>query len=208
MTAFTLHCSPSTLDRRWLRCILVAAIGALACAFSGTYAADPELRNVALVSNDDGQQLQFDIVFELNPRLDEVVSRGVPLYFVAEFELTRPRWYWFDEQLSTRTLTYRLSYNALTQQYRLATGALYQNFPTLEAALKTMSRVRSWTVADKGVLKNSVAYQAKLRFRLDLAQMPKPFQVGAIGDRDWNFSTDWLRWTYVPGAGNTEPLRQ
>lgn len=160
------------------------------------------------MSNEDGQQLQFEVIFELNPRLEEVVSRGVPLYFVAEFELTRPRWYWFDEELATRTLTYRLSYHALTRQYRLATGALYQNFPTLESALKTISRVRSWTVAERGVLKAGVDYQARLRFRLDLAQMPKPFQVSAIGDRDWKLATEWLRWTYVPGAGNTEPARQ
>ena len=159
-------------------------------------------------STEDGQQLQFDVLFELNPRLEEVVSRGVPLYFVAEFELTRPRWYWFDEDLATRTLTYRLSYHALTRQYRLATGPLYQNFPTLESALKTMSRVRSWTVAERGILKTGADYQARLRFRLDLAQMPKPFQVSAIGDKDWNFGTEWLRWTYVPGAGNTEPVRQ
>lgn len=187
--------------------LLIAVVWAVACVIPAARAADPELRNVALVSSEDGQQLQFDILFELNPRLDEVVSRGVPLYFVAEFELTRQRWYWFDEALVSRDLTYRLSYNALTRQYRLATGALYQNFPTLEAALRTMSRVRSWTVAERGLLKTGVAYQAKLRFRLDLAQMPKPFQVGAIGDRDWNLGTDWLRWTYVPGAGNTEALR-
>ena len=152
--------------------------------------------------------MQFDVLFELNPRLEEVVSRGVPLYFVAEFELTRPRWYWFDEDLATRTLTYRLSYHALTRQYRLATGPLYRrNFPTLESALKVMSRVRSWTVAERGVLKTGVNSKPT-SFRLDLAQMPKPFQVSAIGDRDWNFGTEWLRWTYVPGAGNTEPVRQ
>lgn len=208
MTASTSHCSQSGLNRRLLRRLLTAAALALACAFSFARASDPELRNVALVSSEDGHQLQFDVVCELNPRLEEVVSRGVPLYFVAEFELTRPRWYWFDEGLAKRSLTYRLSYHALTRQYRLATGPLHQNFPTLEAAIKTMSRVRSWTVAERGALSVGVGYQAQLRFRLDLTQMPKPFQVGAIGDRDWSFGTEWLRWTYVPGAGSTEPVSQ
>lgn len=171
-------------------------------------ASDPELRNVALIASEDGQQLQFDVLFELNPRLEDVVSRGVPLYFVAEFELTKPRWYWFDDEIANRALTYRLSYNALTRQYRLATGALHQNYPTLEAALRTMSRVRSWTVVERGALSAGTAYDARLRFRLDLTQMPKPFQVSAIGDKDWALTTEWLRWTYVPGAGNTEPVRQ
>ena len=39
---------------------------------------------------------EFDITF--SPRLEEAVNRGVPLYFVVEFELARPRWYWFDEK--------------------------------------------------------------------------------------------------------------
>ncbi|MBK8336733.1 MAG: DUF4390 domain-containing protein [Sterolibacteriaceae bacterium] len=208
MTASISRCLPSGSERHMRRWILAAAILLLALANPVAGAAEPELRNVAVVSTEDGQQLQFDVLFELNPRLEEVVSRGVPLYFVAEFELSRPRWYWFDEDLAKRTLTYRLSYNALTRQYRLATGPLYQNFPTLEAAVRTISRVRSWTVAERGVLRIGVDYQARLRFRLDLAQMPKPFQVGAIGDRDWSLATEWLRWTYVPGAGNTEPVRQ
>lgn len=208
MTASISRCLPSGPDGRLLRCVLATVALVLTFAASVARAADPELRNVALVSNEDGFQLQFDVSFELNSRLQEVVSRGVPLYFVADFELTRPRWYWFDENLATSMLTYRLSYNALTRQYRLATGALYQNFPTLESALKTMAHVRSWTVAEHGGLKAGVVYQARLRFRLDLAQMPKPFQVGAIGDRDWNLATGWLRWTYVPGAGSTEPVRQ
>lgn len=207
MTASSLRCSPNSPERGWRRRVRDALFALLLMLHALVHAA-PELRNVALVAAEDGQQLQFDLLLDLNPRLEDVVSRGVPLYFIAEFKLTKSRWYWFDDELADRTLTYRLSYNALTRQYRLATGALHQNFPTLDAALRTMSRVRSWTVVERGELSPGAAYQARLRFRLDLTQMPKPFQVGAIGDRDWDLSTEWLRWTYVPGAGNTEPSRQ
>jgi hypothetical protein len=67
---------------------------------------------------------------DLGHRLEEVVSRGVALYFVAEFDLTKARWYWMDEHVVGRKQTWRLSYNALTRQYRLSSGALHQNFAT------------------------------------------------------------------------------
>ena len=33
---------------------------------------------------------QFDVTF--NPTLEEALQKGVSLYFVLEFELSRPRW--------------------------------------------------------------------------------------------------------------------
>ena len=36
-----------------------------------------------------------------------------------------------------------------------------------------------------------------LRFRLDVAELPKPLQVSAFGRKDWNLASDWYRWTFV-----------
>ena len=49
-----------------------------------------------------------------------------------------PRWYWFDETAASRRLQLRLSYHALSRQYRLSTGLLQQNFATLEEALNVL----------------------------------------------------------------------
>jgi hypothetical protein len=110
----------------------------------------------------------------------------------------RPRWYWFDETLASRRLTYRLSFHALTRQYRLSSGALHQNFATLAEALGVISRLRGWPVAERGTFKPGVAYEAGVRLYLDLTQLPKPLQVSAIGSPEWTVGTDWYRWNYVP----------
>src|SRR5262245_50785279 len=84
---------------------------------------------LVLADDTDGSvalDAQFD--FELPPVLEDAVNRGIALYFVVEFELFRPRWYWFDKKLIDITRTYRLTYSPLTRQYRLATGALAQPF--------------------------------------------------------------------------------
>jgi hypothetical protein len=154
-------------------------------------------------SPEGGWQLSANFAFELNPRLEEVVNRGVPLYFVAEFELTRPRWYWFDEQAASVSQSYRLSYHALTRQYRVSIGSLQQGFPTLKEALDLLSSIRDWKVVDKGAVKFGSPYLAAVRLKLDVAQMPKPFQVNAITNRDWALSSEWRRFAFVPNQDSS-----
>jgi hypothetical protein len=175
--------------------MLLASLAALA--------GEIEIRNPQLVVDEDSYILAADFSLDFNARLEEAVTKGVILYFVTDFELTRPRWYWLDEKVASRTQTFRLSYHALTRQYRLSTGALHQSFETLDEALRMLSRLRNWSVLDKSAVKSDETYLAGLRLRLDLSQMPKTFQVTAIANRDWNLASDWLRWTFVPGDGKT-----
>jgi len=86
----------------------------------------------------------------------------------------------------------------LTRQYRLSTGALHQSYNSLDEVLRVMSRLRNWQVLEKGEAKNEQPYLAGLRMRLDLAQMPKTFQVSALSNKDWDLSSDWVHWTFTP----------
>jgi hypothetical protein len=187
---FSTACSKSVLDplRRWL--VLLAFVPVLA------WAAEIDIANQQIVAGEDGYVLSADFKFELNPRLEEAVTRGVVLYFVADFELARARWYWLDERLAIRSQTYRLSYHALTRQYRLSTGGLHQSFQTLSEAMQVLSRLRNWTVVDKNEksVRPGEPYEASLRMRLDVTQLPRPFQITALGNRDWSLGSDWKIW--------------
>lgn len=188
--AFSIACSKSVLDRlrRWLLLLLFVPVLA--------WTAEIDISNPQLSASDDGYVLAADFKFELNPRLEEAVTKGVVLYFVADFELSKARWYWLDEKLVSRSLTYRLSYHALTRQYRLTTGGLHQSFQTLSEAMQVLSRLRSWTVIDKNdkAVHPGEAYSASLRMRLDVTQLPRPFQISALGNKDWSLGSDWKIW--------------
>lgn len=178
--------------------IFVALLVALLMGIGSAQAADISLRNPQLEAADDGYALSADFNINFNTRLEEVISKGVVLYFVVDFELTRSRWYWFDEPIIRRSRTIQLSYHALTRQFRLSTGSLHQGYATLDEALRVMSRLRHWPVIEKGDVRADLTYQAALRMRLDLTQMPKTFQVSALSSRDWSLNSDWLRWTFAP----------
>jgi Domain of unknown function (DUF4390) len=196
MTASILPCCASLAERllRWLCAALLVTFTVSA------FADEAAIRSAEIVPGDGGYVLNADIELELNSRLVDVVARGVSLYFVAELRVERPRWYWLNEAVVDRTLDYRLHYNAITRTYRLSIGSFQQSFDTLEGAVRTMLRIRNWQVATSDELKPGVSHQVALRFRLDTTQLPKPFQVTAIGSRDWDLGTEWLRWTFLPGA--------
>src|SRR5512138_2094720 len=157
---------------------LWASLAALLVALAAL-ANEIAVDDVQLRPAEAGLVLDADFAFELTPRLAEVVSNGVPLYFRVDFELTRRRWYWFDEAAATSRLDLRLSYHALSRQYRLSTGLLQQSFASLDEALNVLKRIRNWLVVDRTVTFADADYEGAVRMRLDTALLPKPFQLSA-----------------------------
>lgn len=182
--------------RKLFSALLLGAV--LLMAAHTALATDLTIRSPQLVADEDGYALSADFNINFNSRLEEAVNKGVVLYFSVDFELSRSRWYWFDEQVIRRNRTYELSYHALTRQYHLSTGALHQSYASLEEVLRLISRLRSWQVLEKGEYKNDQTYSARLRMYLDLTQMPKTFQVSALANKDWNLNSDWQRWSFTP----------
>ena len=194
--------SRDTGRRLDLRCALTAIFAcwlALAAMFAGAASAQGiEVRKPTVTIEDNAFVLdaQFDIA--LTATLEDALNKGVPLYFMLEFELIRPRWYWFNDRVVSLQQSYRLSYNALTRQYRLGVGNLYQNYATLPEALEVMSRLRRRQEVDPAALNRGATYIAAIRLRLDTSQLPKPFQISALGSSQWQISSDWYRWTVTP----------
>ena len=189
---------------------LAAIFAALAGMSALARADDIEVRAAALRTVEEGLVLDADFEFELTPRLSEVVSSGVPLYFVVDFELGRRRWYWFDERTASAQLQLRLSYHALSRQYRLSTGLLQQSFPSLAEALNVLKRVRGWLVVERTVSFSDADYEAAVRIRLDTHQLPKPFQLSAMTSRELQLESRWRKFTLpspqqLPAPVETRP---
>lgn len=179
----------------FLKTALAVLAFALALAARGD---EIEVREARLVATEEGLALEADFAFEFSPRLAEAIANGVPLYFVVEFELTRPRWWWFDEKTAAKRMRLRLSYHPLSRQYRLSTGLLHQQFASLAEALHVLRRVRNWVVVERGVPLADANHEAAVRMRLDRTLLPKPFQVSALTSRELHLESPWRRFTFRP----------
>lgn len=156
------------------------------------------VKSAELFLSEDGWAVDADIDVNINPALEEALTKGVTLYFVAEFELVRPRSYWFGETLASRQQQFRLRYNALTRQYQLSTGIIHRNLDSLDEVRHALGQIRGWKVVDRNVLKKGQDYRAGLSMRLDTSRLPKPLQLSTMGSRDWNLDSGWHYWTVQP----------
>lgn len=156
------------------------------------------IKSAELSLNVGAYYLEANFEVGLTPTLEDALNKGLPLHFVVEFDLIYPRWYTaylWNKTVVALEQRYRLSYNALTRQYRLSFGALHQNFDKLDDALALLGRLRPRFVVDADALDEGKVYEAAIRMRLDVSQLPKPFQINALASRDWNLSSEWFRWT-------------
>jgi len=187
--------------KRFLPLRLVAALSiALALCLTAAGPARAEsiaVQRASLQSDGSGWSLDARFEFELNSNLEDAVNKGIPVYFTTDFELSRPRWYWFDEQPVSVSQSIRLSFQPLTREYRVSTGGLQLGFASLNEALSVIKHVTSWHVIDRNQVHPGETYTASVRMQLDIALMPKPFQIDAVNNRDWNLASDWKRFTFT-----------
>lgn len=152
----------------------------------------------------DAILLSAAISFELPTAVEEALTKGIPMIFVAELELFRERWYWANKKVVSAKRHMRLAYQPLTRRWRLSVAygplaaaglgvALNQSFETLSDAMASMQRVSGWKIADVAELELDQGHLAEFRYRLDLSQLPRPFQIGSLGQSDWIVSASVSR---------------
>lgn len=169
----------------WL--VLLATV--LATAAPAARAQSAELSSFE-VGRDDGLQLSFAVQFELPRGVEEALQKGVPLYFVAEAEVFRNRWYWRDKRVATAERTWRLAFQPLSRKYRVSFGGLNQSFDSLADALVAVRRVAGWKVADAAALEAGASHYVEFSYRLDTSLLPRPLQIGLGGQADWNLQVE------------------
>lgn len=143
---------------------------------------------------DDGIYLSANLKLDIAPSVEDALSKGIPLIFVAEAEIYRDRWYWTDKRVAQASRTMRLAFQPLTRRWRLSQGNsdgsalrvnLAQQFDSLAEAVTALESLARWRIADGADIEPGISHQLVFRFRLDPGQLPRPFQIGIAGQRDW-----------------------
>jgi hypothetical protein len=164
--------------------------------------AAPSVTQMRLEQADDGVYLTASVQFELPALVEEVLDKGIAIYFVAEAEVVQERWYWTDRKVAQVTRHMRLAYQPLTRRWRLNVSpvpingtagfgvSLNQNFDSLADAMEAVKRVGRLRLGDAADIGDDAAHQVTFRFRLDTSQLPRPFQIGVVGQADWNIAAE------------------
>lgn len=194
---FITHCWRNVGFKPWYRagCLLCAWL----LSFTGAWAQSSwvELTDLRAVRQDNVLVLNVQLKLELGPVVEDALMKGLVVHFMAEAEVMRDRWYWTDRKIGVVTRYYRLAFQPLTRRWRLnvssdpfsgasLAGSISQNFETLSEALGVIRRQSGWKVADMADFSPDARQYVSYRFKLDVSQLPRPFQIASGNQADWN----------------------
>jgi hypothetical protein len=175
------------LARRWVWLVpLLLALGLL--AHSPAQAQGVELPVLQTSRAEGSLSLDFAARVTLPKAVEDALQRGVPIYFVAEAQLLRGRWYWRDERVARVSRSWRIAYQPLTSTWRVGLAGLNQSHATLAEALAAVSSSAGWKLVDLAQIDPDKSYSVDFSYRLDITQLPGPMQFGLSGiggQGDW-----------------------
>lgn len=194
MMVFTM---PS-LKKQLLKFLLGFCFALFCASMAAAQSVGAEILNLKALRLNKDLAISAEIKFELPSSIEEAMYKGVSLTFVSDLEIVKERWYWTDKTVVMTSRQTRISYQALTRRWRVlpwSEGAstsglgvqLPQTYESLAEALTVAQRIYSWRVASESVVEDG-NYWVQLSYRLDISHLPKPLQIGLLGQGDWSIN--------------------
>ncbi len=205
--AFTTHfLKNSQHPEMWARCARQSArslimgwvLVCMAFISSPAFADTPvDLKGMKFERQDSALYMSAELQFELPSVLEEALKKGVTLYFVTDVEITQERWFIYQQRVVQVERHVRLFYQPLTRRWRVNVSSqpfspsslgisLGQSYDTVEEAMGAVKKIVQWRVGQAADYRPDLKQVVTLNFKLDLKQLPKPLQIGAAGQRDWD----------------------
>lgn len=129
--------------------------------------------------------------------LIDALRAGASLNFTLNYQLEKPTLISYRSKLSQwvneETVNYRLSFHPITGRYRISVGTYTSEYHSLDSALKGIGAIANWHVLDEGTLRKIKPNHVKATVRLNLStsSLPKPFQINALTERNWQLDSGW-----------------
>jgi hypothetical protein len=173
----------------WWRALLALALTALLFTAAPVRADErAELTTFDVVRDEDGVYLNYAVDFELSRSVEDALAKAVPLFFVAEAQIYRDRWYWRDRRVADAVRVWRIVSQPLTSSYRVTFGGLSQTYATRIEAVAAISRGTRWKIADPGQIEEGASHYIEFSYKLDTGLLPRPMQIGVASQPDWQLS--------------------
>jgi len=149
----------------------------------------------------DQRVLHINARFDLpiNPRIEEALSKGIPIDVVIDINMVKHRWWWQNRPVTDHVLRRRIQFHALSRQY-LVSGLRArepsESFGSLTQALAHAGTLDEFTIAltAKKEIEPGARYLLALRARLDIEALPMLMRPLAYATPSWRLNTGWTEW--------------
>jgi hypothetical protein len=161
--------------------------------------ADITTQYATMTRQSDGvYALNADFRLSMPQQLQDAINHGTPVSFQVEFNINRPRWYWSNENLISTSREQRISFNSLTREYRVTSGANQYRYNTLNEALLNVSRVSQWRVLWPNQYNVGEPLEGSARIYLNTAKLPRTYQLNSLTNQGWGLNSGWYSFNFTP----------
>jgi len=159
-----------------------------------------EVRSADLELKDGVYHLDARIELPISEAVRRGLAEGVPLTLEVDLDVERVRQLLPNSRIAELTQRYHLQYNAVSGHYVLHNdnSGQQESLGTIDAALESLSEVRSLPVLDKALLSNDRRYEASVRAKVDYGTVPFTLRVLMFWVNEWHRESDWYTWTLQP----------
>ena len=144
-----------------------------------------ELARLLAQYDDEGLTLSYEVRFDLHRDVEQMLSKGIAVVFVAQAEVYEKRWYWTDRHIATATRRWRLAYQPLTRQWRLHFDGFSRHYSRLSEAMEVIRIGSRWLIAEDLGEANAADCHVDFLFQIDASELPRPLQIGLSDQTDW-----------------------
>jgi len=180
-------------------CVLLLGAACLVCTSLAHADTPVELQDFKLERQETGLYMSANWRFDLPAALGDALLKGITLYFVTEVDVNQERWYVYTQRVAHAERHVRLFYQPLVRRWRVNVSpqpfnvsglgmSFGQSYDTAEEALGAVSRIARWRIANASDINVDAKQTISINFTLDLKQLPRPLQIGATGQSDWNIT--------------------
>jgi len=139
---------------------------------------------------------RFDasIKYDLDAEVINALEHGVSLNFDIIVRLVRKRnWSW-DPTVKEETLSFRLEYHPLSDNYVVTNldSGKRQQYRHLSEALKSIGTIKAHPLINRGILDADSAYYGYIRARLTIEALPPALRPVIYGSR--TVKSPWHNW--------------
>jgi hypothetical protein len=146
----------------------------------------------------DDSMLMLDLEIDSNiPSFITIaIDQGFAVPMMFEIEIREEQAYWFDPRVVSLKQQYTLHHQPMLDSFVVLDVNTSERhyFDERKAAVHFIELVYNYPMLDIDNLAADKNYYARVRFGIDIDELPLPLQSSWFWDSDWDLQSEWYEW--------------
>lgn len=193
----TLHRVAFAIDIRPLMRIASLLLGLMiTLPISAEERPEFSVQQAGFTLDDTMLMLASKVEIELPDYISMAINQGFAVPMMFEVQILALRNYWFDQKVVSLKQQYQLHYLPMLRSYvvfDLNTGQR-RYYDSLPEAVRDLEVVYNYPMLDINNLEYDRIFYARMRFGIDIDELPLPLKSSSLWANDWDLQSDWYEW--------------